>query len=362
LSAAFAGDGVHAAAVSSTVVVGVGQASVTATAAGATMTYGGVAPGLTGTLAGVLPRDAATVVANFTSSAPDLAGVGSYPIAAALSGVGSGNYVVELGVGSGVLQVVQAVPVVSVNAPQIAYAGLPVTMSASVGAIVRGVPTGVVNFLDGGTVVGSGAVAGGVATAVYLSPGAGTHSISAAYGGDRNFVAAASGVEMVSVGAMPDFSVSVSGNGTQTVQGGSIAGYGLQIAGAPGPFSGSVMLSASGTQAGAVVSFSPVAVVPGSGSVAVTMSVSTVALAVRRMGTDVRWAGMLVLLIPWRRRVRRAMVVAVFLCCGVGCGDRSVATSAGQAAETFPITVTATSTNLAGVVVVHTASVVLVVQ
>jgi hypothetical protein len=372
LTAAFAGDGVHGAATSPAVMVSVAPLTVTATAQAATVAYGSAAPALTGTLAGVLGRDAGTVAVNFMSSAVDLAPVGTYPITASLSGEASGNYALMLSPSSGALQVVQATPVVTMSTPQVSYAGLPLTLSARVGPAMRGVPTGDVSFVDGGTVVGKGNILGGVATTIYLSPSVGTHSISAAYGGDHNFVATASSAASISVSAMPDFTLAVMGSGSQTVLGGAIASYALQITAQPGPFSGSVTMSASGLPRGATASFSPAAVVPGSTSAVVTMNVQTTMLAIRGGETDFRWAVVFMfgLSIPWaRRRGKRRRFVSGIICALVtagvfssaGCGDRNFSTSP-SAAQTFPIAVTATSTNLAGAVVTHTTSVTLVVE
>jgi hypothetical protein len=138
----------------------------------------------------------------------------------------------------------------------------------------------------------------------------------------------------------------------------------MQVAAQPAPFSGSVSLSASGLPTGATVSFSPTAVVPGRGSAAVTMSVQTVALAMRTPRTDVRWAGLLILALPWLRRRRLAgrVLLAMVVFSLAGCGDRSFSASPAHPAQSFPITVTATATNLAGAVVTHTASVTLTVQ
>jgi len=364
LTAAFAGDGLHGAAVSAAVGVSVAPLPVVATAQGATISYGADVPVLTGTLAGILPHDAATVSASFVSSAQGLAAVGTYPISASLSGPASGNYTLTLGAASGSLQIVQAGAVVAMGAPQTSYAGLPLTLSATLAAAGRGTPTGTVNFADAGTVVASGTISGGTATAVYLSPGAGAHSMTASYAGDHNFLAANSVPSSINVSALPDFSLTVAGGGTQTVQGGSIASYALQVGAQPAPFSGAVSLSASGLPTGATVSFSPPAVVPGNGSLAVTMSVQTVALAMRSTPTDMRWAGLLLLALPWLRRRRLAgrILLAVMVVSLTGCGDRSLSTSSGHAAQTFPITVTATATNLAGAIVTHTVSVTLTVQ
>ena len=286
LTAAFAGDGVHAAAVSPAVMVSVAPLLATATARAATIAYGSFTPTLTGTLAGILSRDLATVNVNFMAGAADLASVGTYPITTSLSGAASGNYTLSLSGTSGSLAITQAMPVVTMSAAQNSYAGLPLTLSAAVGPATRGSPTGRVSFVENGSVIGAGNVANGFATAIYLSPGIGSHSITASYGGDHNFLAATSSAAAITVSAMPDFTLAVSGSGTQTVQGGGIANYSLQVAAQPGPFSGSVSLSASGLPAGATVSFSPSTVIPGISAVAMTMNIQTTVLAMRQMKSD----------------------------------------------------------------------------
>jgi hypothetical protein len=62
----------------------------------------------------------------------------------------------------------------------------PVTFSAVVTA-TSGSPTGQVTFKDGASTIGTGTVTGGVATSSVSALAVGTHSITAAYGGDANF-------------------------------------------------------------------------------------------------------------------------------------------------------------------------------
>src|SRR6202789_3411179 len=61
------------------------------------------------------------------------------------------------------------------------------------GAGTAGAITGTVTFLDGAASLGSGSVgAGGVATLMTSALTAGSHSITAQYGGDTNFAASTS--------------------------------------------------------------------------------------------------------------------------------------------------------------------------
>jgi len=74
--------------------------------------------------------------------------------------------------------------------------GQPITLTATVTPSVSGAniiaPTGTVNFFDGTTNIGSGALTSGTATATAtLSPGK-THSLTAKYAGDTNFATSTS--------------------------------------------------------------------------------------------------------------------------------------------------------------------------
>ena len=76
----------------------------------------------------------------------------------------------------------------SVN-PVLVQNGITLTATVTSGA---GTPTGTVTFLDGATPLGTGTLSGGVATFTTSSLAVGSHSITAAYGGDANFLAATS--------------------------------------------------------------------------------------------------------------------------------------------------------------------------
>jgi hypothetical protein len=219
----------------------------------------------------------------------------------------------------------------------------------------------------GTRVVATGAVINGVAGGTYLSPGVGTHSIVASYGGDGDFIASTSMAVVASVGAVPDFTVASSGSATQTVVGGGVANFGMTVGGQSGAFTGVVDLSASGLPELATVSFSPPQVVPGSSQVSVTMSVQTNA-GVARGRTERRYGeGVFAcVVLGWmafgrRRRLLSRVMVMGCLMGLVGCGARSIS-SALPGEQTYVLTVTGTSTNLAGVVVHHSINVTLVVQ
>jgi sugar lactone lactonase YvrE len=371
LYAAYLGDGVNPASTSAAVSVNGGLAVITATANPATADYGQAIPVLTGTLTGALLQGAGSVMVTFTTTAGLLSPVGSYPIVATLSGPASANYTVVMSPASGALQILPAASVTSEQSlTQGSYAGLPLLLSASVGSTTQGLPTGMVTFLDNGTVVTTAPLMNGAANGTYLSPGTGTHSLVASYGGDGNFLSSASQAQTTTVSAMPDFSMATSGSTTQTVAAGDVANYGMTVGAQSGVFTGVVDFSASGLPAGATVSFSPAQVVPGAGSVSVTMSVQTSAtlltLGWRRMSAVVL-AGVLfpMWIVGRRRRISGGWLATCALLMGmlgvVGCGARSISTSL-TGGKTYTLTVTGTSTNLAGTVVSHSTQVTLVVE
>jgi sugar lactone lactonase YvrE len=369
LSAAYAGDGVNPAATSNTVIVSIGGGTVVATANPETIEYGQPIPPLTGSLTGVAPQDAGDVTAVFTTTGTVLSPPGTYPISATLEGSASGDYSVTLGPESGSLLITQAASRTSEQPlAQSSYAGLPLVLTANVATTTQGTPTGAVNFNDGGTVVASATLAGGVASATYLSPAAGNHSITAAYLGDTDFAPSLSQAVSTTVGAMPDFTIAAAGGASQTVSAGGAASYTLTIAAQPAPFTGVVYLSVKGLPAGSSATFSPPQTVPGTGSANVSLNVQTAAAvadsAQRRM---LLLAGLLLplgLLVRRRRGVLSAMALMVcVLAMGAisGCGARSISTAALRQ-QVISLQVTGTSTNLAGAVVTHSATLTLIVQ
>jgi hypothetical protein len=266
------------------------------------------------------------------------------------------------------------VPTPSVTAEQpltqASYAGLPLLLSASVGSTTQGLPTGTVTFLDNGTVVTTAPVMNGAANGTYLSPGTGTHSLVASYGGDGNFLSSASQAQTATVAAIPDFSMATSGSTTQTVAAGDVANYGMTVGASSGAFTGVVDFSASGLPAGAAVSFSPPQVVPGAASVNVTMSVQTSAPLLAGEWRRVSGAVLAGLMFPiWilgrRRRTGQRWLALYGLMMGMlsmaGCGARSISTTL-EGGQTYTLTVKGTSTNLAGSVVSHSTQVTLVVE
>ena len=144
-----------------------------------------------------------------------------------------------------------------------------VTLTATTASAV-GTPTGTVTFMDGTTPLGTGTLASGVATLTTSSLSAGAHTITASYGGDTNFLPAAS-TPLAQL--VQDFSFTISAPSV-TVEPGGTAVFTFTT----GPMNGATFPSAinlalSGLPAGASYSFSPATIAAGAGATAVTLTV-----------------------------------------------------------------------------------------
>jgi len=251
---------------------------------------------------------------------------------------------------------------------QASYSGLPLLLTANLASSTTGVPTGEVDFLDGSTLVAKATALNGLATATYSSPYQGTHSLTASYLGDTNFLASTSLPLMATVSPMPDFTLTAP-TPSQTLQGGLIANYLLTVSPTDGPFTGSVTFSVTGLQPGATATFLPTTVVPNASGTTTTMSIQTVALANieppnRQIGTYYAFLCLTPFVGLCARRRRKAwqfLALTLFLATTFGCGARTISIASTQS-QSYTLAVTATSSNLAGATVAHTTSVALTVQ
>jgi len=137
-----------------------------------------------------------------------------------------------------------------------------VTFTATVTS-AAGSPAGTVSFLDGTTVLGQGTLSGGMCTLTTSALAAGSHSITAVYGGATDFLASTSSVLTQSV---LNFSLSPGtgggGGGTpitsQTVSSGGTATYPLTIVPTAGTiFPTPVTLTVTGMPPGATATITP---------------------------------------------------------------------------------------------------------
>ncbi|MGA9667566.1 MAG: MBG domain-containing protein, partial [Terracidiphilus sp.] len=367
-----------------TLVVSKAAATVTLTPSSLSQTYTGSPLSVTSTTNPV--GLTVTYTYNGSSTAPTAAG--SYAVVATINDL---NYT---GSTMGTLVIAKAalaVPVVVVtsNANPV-MAQTAVTLTATISS-TSGQPTGTVNFLDGGAVVGEGTVSGGATTLTTSTLAAGTHSITASYSGDSNFAAVTSGALAQTV---LDFTLnSVSTNGasasSQTVSSGAAAKYTLAITPTTGnEFPTPTTLTVSGMPDGAT------AIITSSSWTQLTntswsfpantaftnlgLTVQVPAAAVSQVQPDplgrkfppLLWG---VLLLPFARRMRRAgkrfgrnisalllLVAGMAAMAGIsGCASGS-GTGTGfymQQPKTYTIVVTATSSALT-----HSTTLTLTVQ
>jgi streptogramin lyase len=249
---------------------------------------------------------------------------------------------------------------------QNSYAGLPLLLNAHVTSTSAGIPTGTVTFSEAGATITSVQLAAGIASGVYLSPTAGTHTIIATYVGDANFAASSAPAVTAVVRPVPDFSIASSDSGTQTVVAGSVANYAFTITPISGTFTGAVSLSVTNLPTGATASFSPPQVIPGASSIASTLTVQTLATQKVQLSTPTRGfyallALPLLLLLRKRRRSYTSALLSISLILISGCANR-INAPPSPSAGIYHLTVTATGTSLTGALLTHATSITLNIQ
>ncbi len=255
------------------------------------------------------------------------------------------------------------------SAPTIAP-GQPVNLAVALTATLpnRPAPTGAVTIYDGVTQIGAGSLSDGsfTFTTSQLAPGA--HSLSAAYSGDGNFNPNRSVSIAFTVAAPPppDYTVTP-GVSSLTIAKGSTGTVALSIAANAG-LSGNITFACAGVPAEAACTFAPATLNAAPGQTATdTLTISTTAPAAsvrgvarlsshtRRFGNVVALAGLLLVVLPFRRGSKRYFTLALAVClaggsalmlgCGGGAGPQPPATTAnpGTPAGTSAVTVTATA-------------------
>jgi hypothetical protein len=245
-----------------------------------------------------------------------------------------------------------------------ATAGQSVTFTAMVIGSGPSTPTGTVTFFDGATQLGTGTLAAGAATFSTSALVVGSHSITAAYGGDTNNSPSTSIVlTEVIAAAASDFTITASPT-SQTVLPGGAAQYTISIASVNGTFPGSVSLAVTGLPSGASGSFTPASVTPGSGSASSVLSVQTAVNVASAKTSHLPYATLAVFLLPFLARKRRKLArYALILVCALisfstilglsGCGGGFY----GPSPQSFNLSVTATAASTQ-----HTTTLTLVVK
>jgi hypothetical protein len=370
------------------------KALLTVTVNPASSVYGAAFPTFTGTVSGVVPGDAITASYSTTATPTSPAG-GNYTITATVIDPNSrlGDYSVSNTPAT--LTITQATPTVSLtsNSNPVLVQNL-ITLTATVSSGVS-TPTGSVTFLDGTTPIGTGTLnASGVATLAIPTLGVGSHSITAAYSGDTNFVAS---LGSILTQLVQDFNLDISISGpaattgvtTVTASPGRPAVYTFTLSPVGSTtFPTTIVLSASGLPAGATYTFSPATLAAGSGSTQVTLTINLPQVAAANTlpalhhsashgesaqstpSSKLPFLALALLLLPFSGRMRRAsrklgrmFSLLLLLIAGLaaltglsGCGG-GTSGYFGQAPATYTITVTGTAGAL-----IHSTSVTLIVE
>jgi hypothetical protein len=253
------------------------------------------------------------------------------------------------------------------------------TISAQVKPSLNGrpTPTGTGTFLEGTTILGTGALANGAASVDDSQLTVGTHTIAFQYSGDANFQPnTASSTITVTTAPAPDFSISSSPASLSVARGQTVKAQ-LTVT-ANGGLSGSVTFACSGLPAESTCSFAPASLTatPGqASSTALTISTTASRAAMRAplRVTETRGVTALafLLIVPFcrgRRRFRLSLMIGVvtlstasILGCGGSGSSSNGSTDTGSPAGSYTVTVTATSAS-GGSTITHTLPLSVVIQ
>ena len=233
--------------------------------------------------------------------------------------------------------------------------GVPITFTATVAPDTA---TGTVTFSDGTTSLGQGSVTAGVATLTTGSLSVGSHSITAAYGGDADNAPSSSSALTISITA-PSLQLSANPASLTIVQGSS--GSTTITATPVGAYTGSVTFSCSGLPANSSCTFTPASLsFTGSPNETAQTSVLTITTDVataaqskprtrRQSGGVSRVQSLSVLLVSLfmvirKRRAIRSLNVVLFALVGATLLFVSSCGGGGSGGSKTPVTPVGTST------------------
>jgi len=174
-----------------------------------------------------------------------------------------------------------------------------------------------------------------------------------------------------------DFTFATSGATTSLVIPGNSASFSFQAAPISGNYAGPVTFTVTGLPVGATASFNPTSIAANGGAQTVPMTIATAALShlspMSTFGRPLAPLALALMLLPFAGRMRRngrrlgGMLTVLLLLCGAaatmalsGCNKQNGYFS--QAPQSYPVTVTATTSLGGGSVLQHSAAVTLNVQ
>ena len=347
----------------------VSQPALNVTANNASRTYGTSNPTFSGAVTGAVNGD--TFTEGFSTTAMINSNAGSYPIVPTVTGTDLADYSVSIE--DGTLTVAQAATTTSLSVSGTSTTpGQSTTLTAQVASVTTGTPTGTVSFYDGNTLLGTATLSAGSGTYSTSSLAAGvTHTLTAMYGGDVNFLASNASASIVVVPL--DFTLTLSSPASETVVPGSAASYQLAVDPLYGSYAGPVSFTASGLPPGATVLFSPATIPANGGKQTLTVSIQTAGVAsMHSLPSASRMAplalALLLLPLAGARRMQRqgrrlsGMLMLILLLGSLsasviltGCGSRNGFFA--HPVQSYNVTITASAGNLQ-----HSATITVEVQ
>jgi sugar lactone lactonase YvrE len=382
LTAIYSGDQTHPSTQSAPLAFTITPQQLTATTAPIFVLYGQPIPSLSGTLAGVLPQDAANLTTTFTTTATDGSHAGVYAITPVLTGPAAGNYTVAATSTS--LTITPAGTVITLSnlvaTGTTGTTGSTLTLTVHVASTTIGTPTGSVTLLDGNSPLFTNPLSSS-GDAVFLTSllSQGSHTFTAVYDGSTNFTPSLSAPQLITVGTgppvTPDFALSATGSTAQTIISGSTASYTFAVQ-TQNNLSSPITLAATGLPNLATASFNPATLPPGATPNSFTMTIATpTTVATNSPSAHGLYRSFLAgvfLLCPLagaalrRRKYTAAIklillaIASVTLTLATGCGARINADpQLTSPAKSYTITVTGTATSPTGTPLQHSATVTL---
>jgi sugar lactone lactonase YvrE len=382
LTATYSGDQTHSSAQSAALALTITPHQLTANVTAISLLYDQPIPNITGTLNGVLPQDAASLTASFTTAATTGSPAGTYSITPVLTGPAAGNYTVAAPSVSLTIHPASTLITLS-NLVANGTTGSTVTLTVHVASTTNGTPPGSVTLLDGNSPLFTTALSpSGDAVFLTTSLAQGSHTFTAVYDGSTNFTPSISAPQLITVGTgpptSPDFALSATGTTTQTILSGASTSFTFAVQ-MQNNLSSPITLAATGLPNLATASFNPAYLPPGGTPNTFTMTIATpktTAINDRPRSLHSQpFLAAIFLLSPiaglvFRPRKRGAAtkffllaIAGITLIFASGCGDRiKTDPSLISQAKTYTITVTGTATGPTGNPLQHTATVTLVLN
>jgi hypothetical protein len=272
----YSGDTIYPSSTLSTTLT-VTASPLTVTVNNATRFFGTPNPTFTGTITGVLPGD--TITVTYSTTATTTSPTGTYSITATLTPGGTtnlSNYTITNTPGTLTITPAPA-PAATTTAltssASPATLGTNITFTATV-TTTTGVPSGVVVFSDGSTVLGQQTLnAGGVATFSTATLTAGTHTITATFQATASFTSSTATLTQVINGG--SFTI-VASPATQLIRGAGSTTYQITLT-SVGGFAGQVTLACSGLPADAGCTFGSNPTLTAGGTATTTFAITNTA-------------------------------------------------------------------------------------